>query len=113
METVNIQQNMNRDGFIVYSIDYVVNNEPGYIELFESEWNRSVIINTLIRTRYSQDRVEAIINNHFLAIGEWLEKKLAGSSEPFVDPDYDELQNWRKLCKEWANEALTKYPSIY
>lgn len=109
MKLIKIYQ-FKRNGFVYYSIDYVANDNPGSVELSVLDWNRSEIVNSLIRTRYSQDRVEAIINNHFLAIGEWLEKKLAGSSEPFVDPDYDELQEWRQICKQWAEEALAKYP---
>lgn len=100
------------NGFVEYSIEYVYNDAPGCIVLGVVLWNRSEIVNALIRSRYSQDRVEAIINNHFLAIGEWLEKKLAGSEESFVDEEYDKLQEWRSQCKLWADEALAKYPPV-
>lgn len=101
------------EGFTKYDIEFETSNgEPGVVTLPAPMWSRSSIISALVRSQYSQDRVEAIINNHFLAIGEWLEKKLAGSSEPFVDPDYDELQLWRETCKQWADEALAQYPPI-
>ena len=101
------------DGFYTYMIDFIDdNNNPGSISLPGLSWNNSEIVNALIRTRYPQDRVEAIINNHFLAIGEWLDKKLSGSNEKFIDEEYDKLQEWRKICKQWAQEALEKYPPV-
>ena len=110
--TINQIESFLRDGYKWYCIDYMCDDIPGLIELSNSNWNRSEIVNALIRSRYSQDRVEAIINNHFLAIGEWLEKKLAGSEESFVDEEYDKLQEWRSQCKLWADEALAKYPPV-
>ena len=56
--------------------------------------------------------VEAIVNNHFLNIAEWLDAKFTGSTESFVDAEYDEMQNWRKVCKRFAEEALQQYPAI-
>lgn len=112
MELLGVNSYLER-GFTKYGVDFFdINGQPRGISIAAPDWNRSGIVNSLIRSVYSQDRVEAIINNHFLAIGEWLEKKLAGSSEPFVDPDYDELQLWRETCKQWADEALAQYPPV-
>lgn len=100
----------------------IVNNVTGYVIAFdidggeqflfisESKWKKSVIINNLIRYRYSQDQVEAIINNHFLNIAEWLDAKFKGEEVKFSDPDYEEFQAWRKKCKTIADEALSVYP---
>lgn len=86
--------------------------EPVMVLLPIGLWNKSSIINELIRKVYSQDHVEAIINNHFLNISEWLDKKFKGENVEFEDPEYDELQAWRKQCKVIADEALSKYPAI-
>ena len=101
------------NGFYTYIIEYVDENiNPGMVTLFHNQWNFSEIVSTLIRTKYSQNAVEAIINNHFLNIAEWLDKKFKGEVIDFKDPEYDELQEWRKICKQWAKEALEKYPPI-
>lgn len=68
--------------------------------------DRSVIINSVIRSRYQQDAVEAIINNHFINIAEWIDKKFAGSTDSFEDPEYEELQAWRAESKRLADEIL-------
>lgn len=88
------------------------NGEPVKVLPPRGRWDRSVIIDALVRSKYSQDMVEAIVNNHFLNIAEWLDAKFAGSTESFIDEEYDKMQNWRKACKTLADEALQKYPAI-
>lgn len=87
-------------------------NSSTIIELPAGKWDRATIVNLLVRSQYSQDHVEAIINNHFLNIAEWLDKKFAGSEEKFDDPDYDELQNWRKECKVLADVIIDRINTI-
>lgn len=86
--------------------------EPVTVLLPIGLWNKSVIVNELIRSQYSQDHVEAIINNHFLNIAEWIDSKFAGEEIIFEDKEYDELQAWRKISKGIAEEALNRYPAI-
>lgn len=96
-----------------YTIYYQLGEEePISVLLPPGGWNRNIITDRLIRSKYSQDMVEAIINNHFLNISEWLDAKFAGSSDSFVDEDYDKMQAWRKTCKKLADEALQIYPAI-
>jgi hypothetical protein len=101
------------NGFTKYNISYFF-DEDGVVFgdlIFDfHDWKKSIIIDRLVRSQYSQDMVEAIINNHFLNISEWLDKKFKGEDVDFVDQEYDKLQNWRKKCKEIANEAFAKYP---
>lgn len=74
--------------------------------------NKPRIINDIIRARYSQADVEAIINNHFLNISEWLDSKLSGAEVIFEDADYQELQEWRVLAKEIANYVIDNYKNV-
>lgn len=109
MELINVSKYQVK-GFDKYSIEGIYNNNPVILNLNSISWNNSEIVSGLIRAQYSQDRVEAIINNHFLNISEWLDKKFKGEEIEFKDPEYEELQQWRTICKEWAKEALAKYP---
>lgn len=101
-----------KQGYRRYSINISWETDGFTLDLSTSSWNNSEIVSGLIRGRYSQDRVEAIINNHFLNIAEWLDKKFKGEDVKFEDPEYNELQEWRKICKQWAKEALEKYPPV-
>ena len=82
------------------------------IELPLGVYDKSTIINKLIRHKYSQDRVEAIINNHFLNISEWLDKKLAGENVTFEDPNYSEFQAWRDTSKKLADEIIKRIKEL-
>ena len=93
-----------------YTIYYKDCDDVSAVTLPEGLWNKSVIVNSLIRQKFSQDHVEAIVNNHFLNIGGWLDARLAGSTDKFVDIEYDELQEWRQVCKQIAVDALIQYP---
>lgn len=94
-----------------YTIYYGSDTDFKSVLIPQGLWNKSVIINALIRSKYSQDQVEAIINNHFLNIAEWLDAKFNGSTDSFVDKEYDDFQNWRKQCKLLTDEALKLYPA--
>lgn len=96
-----------------YEIYYMnIKGEPIMVPLPTGVWNKGSIIDALIRSQYSQDQVEAIVNNHFLNISEWMDLKFKGEDVKFSDPEYDEFQRWRKRCKVLAEEALAQYPAI-
>lgn len=92
-------------------IVYLDNGQPIDVSLPIGVWEKSNIISNLVRSKYSQDSVEALVNNHLLLLAEWQDKIFEGENPgKLEDPEYDELQEWRKLCKQWANEALEKFP---
>ena len=66
-----------------YSYEYVV------VKL--GNWNYSGIVSAIVRSRYSQDDVEAIILN-------------AVDKEHMAK--YEELQEWRKFAKQLAKSVL-------
>lgn len=66
-----------------YSYEYVI------VKL--GNWNYSGIVSAIVRSRYSQDDVEAIILN-------------AGDKEHMAK--YEELQEWRKFAKQLAKSVL-------
>lgn len=100
-------------GWYKYVIIYVdKNSETKMVSIPVGGWNRSVVIDALIRSKYSQDHVEAIINNHFLNISEWLDLKFKGEDVTFEDVEYNEFQRWRKRCKTLADEVFSMYPEV-
>ena len=96
-----------------YTIYYqTTGEEPICVPLPAGVWDKDSIVDSLIRSKYPQDKVEAIVNNHFLNIAEWLDRKFAGSTESFIDIEYDSMQEWRKISKDLAVKALEMYPAI-
>lgn len=88
-----------------------VSLEPGV-------WGKDAIVDALIRSRYTQDSVEAIINNKLMAIGDFMDELKNGGimdaikllKEMAADETYTKFQSWRKVCKRMADEALVEYP---
>lgn len=77
------------------------------------KWDKATVVNELIRVKYSQDSVEALINNHLLKLSEWQDKLLSGETTTrLIDPDYDELQRWRKNSKELADLIIAEIELI-
>lgn len=56
---------------------------------------RSEIISSIIRMKYSADAMEAIINN-----------KLQSPEDEAVAQEFADMQNWRKFAKNKADEAM-------
>ena len=75
------------------------------VEMYPSQMRRSAIISAVIRAKYDQDKMEAIINNYLEDPTD--EDALAGIHE---------MQSWRNMAKLIAKEALeedaTLQPSI-
>lgn len=70
------------------------------------QYDKSTIVDAIIRKKYSQDRVEAIINNHFLKISDWISKKFNGENVEFEDLEYEEFQAWRRDSKLYADMII-------
>jgi len=84
-------------GQIIFNVEKYVDEENNtkyrydYAEC-ENILDRSKRIEAIIRSRYTQDEVEAIFANH-----------LAGKSD-----DYTEFQTWRSIAKQAANGIYNK-----
>ena len=88
-------------------------NTSAVIGLPRGKWDYSTVVNTLIRSKYSQDSVEALVNNHLLAMSEWQDKIFAGENPGrFEDPEYNELQQWRATSKQLATQIIEEINKI-
>lgn len=65
------------------------------VEMYPSQMHRSAIISAVIRAKYDQDEMEAIINNY-----------LENPTDEDVLADIHEMQTWRCRAKHIATEAL-------
>lgn len=59
-----------------------------------AQWDYDHIVTIIIRSRYSADQMEAILNNQ---IADATAKHLA---------EFEEMQEWRKLAKQTAKQIL-------
>lgn len=76
--------------------DISVNETVYELNITFSDFTYDNIINTLINIVYPQDKMQAIINNYLL---DKEEKHIV---------EFNEMQNYRKQCKDIAKSVLTK-----
>lgn len=75
------------------------------ITLPAAVWNYGALVSALVRTKYSESDVEAILSNSLLL--------LSGASTVSEDEstekstEYNEFQEWREKCKTRAKELMT------
>ena len=65
------------------------------VEMYPSQMRRPAIISAVIRAKYDQDEMEAIINNY-----------LEDPTDADVLEDIYEMRRWRHMAKLVATEAL-------
>lgn len=61
------------------------------IEIAPGDWNRAAVIDAIVRSRYSQSAMEAVINNY-----------LADSIDATAIDEMNAMQAWRRHAKEIA-----------
>lgn len=65
------------------------------VEIPQTKWNYSGIVDALVQHKYPIDKMQAVINNYLLE----------PENEEFVTA-FNEMQAWRKEAKEIAKQAL-------
>lgn len=91
-------------GLKVYSINFNIeqlreNNEVYYryrtVTLPPGEYSRDIVISSIIRQKYSDDKMQAIVNNYLLDPEDEENKQ-----------EFTEMQNYRKFAKNIADEFI-------
>lgn len=73
-------------------------DEPISIQLGVSKYNYGGIVDALISYKYSNDRMQAIINNYLL-----------DPDDDVSNQEFIEMQNWRSESKRIAKEILENF----
>ena len=79
----------------IFSVSIPADGELQTVTLPRGVFSRDAIISAIVRLRYPEDRMEAVINNYLL------NQEDNEASEEFAD-----MQNWRKFAKNKADEAM-------
>lgn len=73
----------------------VGNGYETLVELEPGVWGYGAIVAALVKSRYTNDEMQAIVNNHLL-----------GDDNLENEQEYDDMQEWRRKCKARAKELL-------
>ena len=91
-------------GRFVVSVKVEVGSED-MVMLPVAVWNYGAIVSALIRHKYSENEVEAIISNCILLMQNPSSVSEEDSNEKLNE--FNEFQEYRKKCKARAKELLT------
>lgn len=78
--------------------------EDNYITLPPSVWNYGAIVSALIRYKYSESEVEAIVSNSLMLMQNPSSVSEEDSNEKMNE--FNEFQEYREKCKARAKELL-------
>jgi len=85
-------------GFRKYTINIKFDDsrERTVLVVSKPNMNYDYLVSMLIKTRYDDNKVQAIINNYLL-----------DSDDETAIKEFNEMQEWRKISKQIAKEILT------
>lgn len=78
------------------NIKFEDSRERTVLVVSKQNMNYDYLVSTLIKTRYNDNKVQAIINNYLL-----------DSDDENIIKEFNEMQEWRKISKQIAKEILT------
>ena len=72
---------------------------------------RDTVIDAIVRAAYPNDKMQAIINNHFLNLANIADGKKLDEAELAHETEYNAMQEWRTKAKSVASEVMNIYLS--
>ena len=82
----------------------VSDDKPAMVSLPIGVWNYGAIVSALVRSKYSEDAVEAIINNNIALMA--MPSTIDEEDGQQKLSEFQEMQQWREKCKARAKELL-------
>ncbi len=67
------------------------------------------MVDAVVSAAYPSDRMQAIINNHFLNLATIADGGELDNDELAHEEEYTAMQEWRKKAKTVAANAMTEY----
>ncbi len=71
--------------------------------------SRDKVVDTIVSTAYPSDRMQAIVNNHFLNLATLADGNELDDDDKEHEAEYEAMQAWRKQAKETAKDVITEY----
>lgn len=72
---------------------------------------RDKVIDAIVSAGYPSDKMQAIINNHFLNLAKIADGKKLDEDELAHETEYNAMQEWRTKAKSVASEVMNIYLS--
>lgn len=80
-----------------------------YVVRIEQPMERDKVIDAIVRAAYPNDKMQAIINNHFANLAKIADGKKLDADDEEHEAEYKEMQSWRTMAKSIGKSALEEY----
>nr|DAL84850.1 MAG TPA: hypothetical protein [Caudoviricetes sp.] len=82
-----------------------------YVVRVEQPLERGKVIDAIVSAAYPSDKMQAIINNHFVNLARIADGKKLDADELSHEEEYNAMQEWRKKAKSVASDVMESYLS--
>ncbi len=80
-----------------------------YVVRIPQPLDRDKVVDAVVSAAYPSDRMQAIINNHFLNLATIADGGELDNDELAHEEEYTAMQEWRKKAKTVAANVMTEY----
>lgn len=80
-----------------------------HVVRIEQPVERGKVVDAIVVSAYPTDKMQAIINNHFVNLAKIADGKKLDADEEEHEAEYEEMQAWRTKAKAVAKEVLEEY----
>lgn len=80
-----------------------------YVVRIEQPMERDKVIDAIVRAAYPNDKMQAVINNHFANLAKIADGKKLDADEEEHEAEYEEMQAWRTKAKAVGKNVLEEY----
>lgn len=82
-----------------------------YVVRVEQPLERGKVIDAIVSSAYPSDKMQAIINNHFVNLAKIADGKKLDADDEEHEAEYDAMQEWRTKAKNLASDVMESYLS--
>lgn len=84
-----------------------------YVVRIEQPMERDKVIDAIVRAAYPNDKMQAIINNHFANLAKIADGKKLDADDEEHEAEYEAMQKWRTKAKAVATDVIDNYISTH
>lgn len=100
VEDIRVENDLGRQKMSVR----VGNGSDDIVALPTAVWNYGAIVNALVRSKYSEDKVEAIVSNALMLMA--TPSMVSDDEASEKQAEFSEFTEWREKCKARAKALL-------
>lgn len=84
-----------------------------HVVRIEQPLERGKVVDAIVSSAYPTDKMQAIINNHFVNLAKIADGKKLDADDKEHEAEYEAMQEWRTKAKAVATDVIDNYISTH